>query len=370
MKRPYRVLGTLSCLFAVTLIPSVAVGGIVAAGGNAASVDETFTQVNFGGTFDTAPVVIALGGDDGGTDAPAGVRIRNVTATGFEVAHVEPDDTAGAGTANGDTSPTDIHWFALAHGQHTIGGVRFEAFTHDTQQVRGSSTQFDTGGGFDTVNFGAGNFFQGAGDMLLLSSLQTMENEEAAGGLSSPWLQTVVDTGTVTTTEADVSMERAEVTDGASTAIDERITTDETIGLIAIEEGAGTFEAQGGITVLFDALLGDGTGSGAVGGPEDNPNTVAFTQAFVTAPLVAGSQMSVRGSDGGWLGRVDISTAEFEGVSQEDRHADTEVMHAIEDVALFAFSEGFVLVPEPSSVVLALLGLCGMGLALRRRFTA
>jgi len=91
---------------------------------------STFTRVSFQQQYRTTPLVFALPSSEGSD--PSALRIRNITATGFEVVQVEP-----AGT-DGEHVSMEIHYLAVTPGEHQLpdgtritgGQTRVSAIQH------------------------------------------------------------------------------------------------------------------------------------------------------------------------------------------------------------------------------------------------
>ena len=76
---------------------------------NSVTVDDTltvaaWTSVTFLQPFDSPPLVFALPTNDGSD--PATLRIRNVTATGFEIVQTEPSGNDGPHAAMTSLDPS------------------------------------------------------------------------------------------------------------------------------------------------------------------------------------------------------------------------------------------------------------------------
>jgi len=95
------------------------------------STQSGFYQVNFKQTYSTPPVVLALTSNQGTT--PAAVRIRNVTATGFEMVQVEPDNN------DGPHESMLVAYMAIEPGTHEFpDGTRVEVGTVSTSAIQGT----------------------------------------------------------------------------------------------------------------------------------------------------------------------------------------------------------------------------------------
>ncbi len=309
------------------------------------NVNHTFQSATFAQAFDEVPVVLML--NRNANSSPSLVRIKNVTTTGFDIAQIEADNAAEGGTANdGLTTADTITYVAIKPGVHTIGGRTFEAGLHaTTTQQHGAGTFDPSGTAYDTVSLTAG--FSAA--PTLVAAVQTVNGTVQT-------LSTTTD-GTITTSNFKVALERAEVDSGGTLV-------QQTIGYLAVEKGTGSFTADGGGTVLFEALR-TGNDIQALAQEGGTGQAQAWSAGFGSAPLAVASFTLRGGGDGGWLRQASISATDIKLFSQEDQHRDTELTHAAESAGVIAFSTSFTLVPEPSTLALAAIGL--LGLRRRRR---
>jgi len=211
----------------------------------ATDVASTFPPVAFRQTYAERPVVLVLSSSADGD--PVAVRVRDVTATGFELVQVEP------GGEDGPHGAVEVHYLAVEPGEHTLAdGTRIEAgfvSTTAVQHGRGVTGTLS----WDDITF-VTSF---ASPPVLLADLQTAVNEVAAipGAPSEPWL--VVALRSVIETGAEVALERSESAPG-------EITQPETVGWVAIEAGViTTFQSYDGSTVGLEALLTEEAEEGA-----------------------------------------------------------------------------------------------------------
>jgi len=136
------------------------------------------------------------------------------------------------------------------------------------------------------------------------------------------------------------------------------VTSDETIGYIAIESGTGTIAGAEYVAVQSGAVI---TG---------NVVTVPFGTTLSSAPIVVASKTTRVGDDGGWLRHGTITTTGVGLTIEEDTFADADQAHdSGEAASIFAFTGAFdtqmEVVPEPGT--LAVLGLGGAIMLVRRR---
>jgi len=278
----------------------------------------TFVAVSFGQTYPAPPVVVTLIGRD--DTAPAAVRIRNVTPSGFELVQVEP------GGANGDHGAEVVHWLAVEQGQHVLAdGTMIEAGTINTMAVQHGTGVTGTES-WQSLSYGS-SF---AAPPVLLTELQSMNNEVATlpENPSEPWL--VVGVRNVTTLGAQVALERCESAPGS-------VSVPETIGYVAVEAGrTGTITADDATEVAYETLS---TPDSIVG-----PGCVqmTFASTFPAPPLVIGHLTRHDVGDGGWLRRCARTATDVTLVVDEDQYRDSERNHGTEAAGLLLFERAFV----------------------------
>ncbi len=293
--------------------------------GTVSNVDENFQTVSFQNQFETTPVVFFLLGDE--NSSPSLIRIKNVSLTGFDIAQLESrNDASGVPAAHNDglVTPATISYFAIEEGIHTIGGLTFEAGSiNTTTNQHGSGVSGATG--YDNVPFSAG--FGSAPNVV--SAVQTMNN---AGIVT---LSTAIQTGQVNASGFNVALERAESSEGGNINIAEKI------GYLAVQEGTGSFVADGGTPIDFQSIISPDNIDGWTDG---GPNNTNFANGlFSSPPLVVGSFYRRDGGDGGWLRHRALSNTTIDLVTDEDQDNDSERGHTTEDAGILAFSEPFTL---------------------------
>ncbi len=281
--------------------------------------NATFTAVNFTQTYAAAPLVFALPSNEGGD--PSDLRIRNVTNSGFEISQVESPGRDGPHIA----MTVDI--FVIEPGSYTLpDGTRFEAGTVSTSLVqRGPGV----GGpqGWETITFVSAF----AGAPVVLAQIQTMNNETGTppGGVSIPWLSSVVDN--ISNSNFRVALERSEVNVGS-------IIQNETIAYVAITSaGSGTFVDNNSTTISYKTILS----ASVINGWDNGCNNVTFSPAFSTTPRVISTKATRNDNNGGWIRRCNLSGSLVGLTIDEDTSRDTERSHGNEQASILAFSNTF-----------------------------
>ncbi len=289
-----------------------------------------FTQVSFPTTFASVPVVFTVPTD--GDPAPASVRIRAVSASGFQAAAVEPPGSPGAHDA------MTIDYLAVLPGQHTLeDGALFEAGFVDTTSVQRAANVGGTQG-WDPITF-ASSF---AAAPALLAQIQTTSNSDPGadpGAPFVPWLTAAVDS--LSAAGVQVALERSEADDGLVTAT-------ERIGFFAFSANR-----HGTLTDMTNAELSYDTrqAGGAARGFDDGCFSVPFTQPFSGTPLAVAHGTTRGGANGGWVRRCALSASAIGVQIDEDIDNDAERAHIAEDVGIIAFERAFRWRPFPDLVL-------------------
>jgi hypothetical protein len=247
----------------------------------------------------------------------SGIRIRNVTSNNFEIAHVYPDNSASGFTRD------DIDYLVIESGTHDLEGTTVVAGSVTTKEFQ---SKFDTANsGWVTINYASAGF---SSEPVVLAQIQTANNETSANVLTSPsrpWMTVAM--RNVTSTTAEIALDRAETTTGS-------ITTDEVIGYLVIEAGVlDQFDDANGDTIDFQTVRSNDNIT-------HNCTSVSLSLP-ASSPLGFSAQNTRDGGDGGWIRKCSISNTSFSLKIQEDVATDTDVVHTTERAGLFAFSQAF-----------------------------
>ena len=341
-------------LFVILLAPCLAHAWKMEAGTldlPATSGENELFSFSFRQTYASPPIVVALPTDDG-PNASA-LRIRNVTATGFEIAQVEPFSEDGPHTN------MTVSYVAVEPGVHQLpDGTRIEAGLLSTRETgSGNNKDFVQFGGNPPGQKRWGNhaFTAGfSGAPVVIGDIQTMTNERNANvpdDVSEPWLTTVFDA--VTASGLNYALEFSEAYDASDNKFYE-LASPEQIGFIAISATAtSTFNAIGNLNVRYEAQsINNGPR-----GWDDGCDTFSFSSVFGTSPIALASKTSRREDDGGWLRQCQLSSSGIGLLIDEDTAQDNERNHGRESVGLVAFSEAFaydseVRPPEPEPLMM------------------
>lgn len=287
----------------------------------AVTVNDTFTvpgwtTVSFLQPFSSTPLVFALPTTDGSD--PSTLRIRNVSPSGFQVVQVEPTANDGQHVA----MPTA--YLAIEPGSHVLpDGSRILAFAHSTTSFanRFLTTTWDPlvfPSPFSAVP-------------VMLSSIQTTNNESGTPPTSASVPFMDVGLRNVTPSSFQVTLERAESTAGS-------VTTPERIAILAIDNLANTsFVDALGTGVQLQSLATAANIQGFSNGCFAN----SYSSSFSSTPLAVASAMTRNGNNGGWMRRCSQSAGSLGLTVDEDIDSDSERSHIGEAAGIVAASTAF-----------------------------
>ncbi len=278
-----------------------------------------FTNVSFATPMTGVPLIFSQPTQPGAE--PASIRVRNVTANGFQVAAVEPSGSGGAHES------MVLDYIAMVPGSYELpDGSLFEAGFVDTSVVQGAGNVPGVKGWVNVT------FVQPyTASPTFLAQVQSMANEPGAdpSNPSVPWLTVAV--ASLSSASVSIALDRSEAAPGA-------VTFSERIGYLAFTaDRHGTFLDALGSVITYDSRLA----ASAVRGYDDGCFAVPYTGPFAAVPLVIGHGTTRNGNNGGWLRRCGISNSTHSQHWDEDQSFDTERNHILEDVAQLAFSQSF-----------------------------
>lgn len=266
-----------------------------------------FATVNLQENY-TNPVVVPLYFEDNNT-AAFSPRLRNVTSNSFEVALQSPGGTVSSGD--------DVHYLVVEEGVHTMpDGTLIEAGEVDTSVVSSSNN------GWSGVNESFSNSY--GSPPAVFHQVQSYNDT----GWIESWVSRQGDRNNPPDTSGfQISLNGAEVTDSHGT---------ETIGWVAIEQGAGTVDGQDfEVSVTSDSIRGHGNGC----------DTFNYTNSYISNPIVIADQEEMDGGDGGWVVGCSQSTSALGLHVEEDQVNDSERNHTTETGAFAAFAGAFNIAP-------------------------
>ncbi len=276
-----------------------------------------YTSITFQQVYDQIPAVFVLGDD--GNPEPSSVRIRNVTTTGFEAIPVEPESNY----VDASDQSTVMHYLVVTYGEFQFpDGTRIEV-----GQLPLSNYQARRLSGSSWFSFNYLNAFPST--PAVLAQIQTMNNEPAhsPGDASSPWLEVTLEN--ISSSGADIALERAETITGT-------ISQNEDVAYLAVERGViSDFRSITGDIVSAEALQSSNQVAGTT-----SCDTVNFSQAYPSPPLVVGNWTTRNGGEGGWLRRCSTTTTDVDVKIEEDWAQDKDG-HTNEYVDLMVFSQAF-----------------------------
>lgn len=304
---------------------SLAGGGIEAATvaiPSSAGASASWTQVIFPNPFGVTPLIFALPTNAGLN--PATLRVRNVSAAGFEIAAFEPINEIG-----GHASMT-ASYIAIEPGIYTLpSGVIFEAGSVLTAAEQLAPSNPDIGiSTWATLTYAQPH----ATPPATLLQIQTINNEPFIdpASVSIPFLD-VAATG-ITASGMQLALERSEAGGYAGP------TVAETIAYLAVASGSlGTLIDTLGNPIGYESLLSPAN----ILGWDDGCFTNAFVGLYPAAPLAIASQATRSGNNGGWVRECSRTASALGLTVDEDRAQDAERTHIAESASILIFSQAF-----------------------------
>jgi len=294
-----------------------------------------FTTISFITPFAEPPNVFPQTPEFGaGADNdPCVIRIRNVTATGFDATCLEPinEDRATPGTV--------FEYIAIQDGGVTVplddgtGSVEFRSACVNTNvQVFGPNCDNCSGAqAFISVPFTPAF----AAAPALLTQIQTTNNSPGGEPI---FIEAAVQSGSLSAGGVNLSLDQLEAGNGP-------IASTEEICYLAVERDGCQeldFSSLDGPTtaVTFNAVFAgniDGHDNGCSAG-----EGATFAPGCFTQTPIAIEDLSARnGNNGGFLRRCDINADEIILTVDEDRVSDGERNHIDEPASVLAFSSVF-----------------------------
>lgn len=274
------------------------------------TVSNSWQTVTLSNEYDEAVVITSIL-DGNNPNSPVSTRVRNVTATSFDVRLQFPTDNFGPSTTNSET----VYYLVVEAGVWTLGdgSTKLEAgVVPAVSQVNCSAC--------GTWNQGTDVYFQHAYSSapVLLHQVVT-END-------SNWITTFASDDTAAglppgTDGFQVALNGAEVTTTHSA---------EDIAYVALQSET-TDEFEG---VKFETDLTGNT----VRGFTDPHRTENFDQSYAAAPLVLTSMLSARTTDGNWAMIDAISSTQVTLYADEDQTSNAERSHTTDYAGYVAFA--------------------------------
>jgi len=329
------ILAALSSRIAVAQTAVIEVGDAMlpATAAPGAGNPTPFTTIFFDATFASPPNVFAMTIEDGANADPCTIRIRNVTATSFDAACLEPinEDRAAGGMV--------FEYIAIQDGgvnvplASGVGDVEFvSSCVSITNQQYGNNCVGCAGArSYAGVAFPPG--FTSA--PALLTQVQTTNNSASGDPI---FIDVAVETNSLSAAGFDVALEQLEAGVGA-------VTNNEEICYLAVERNGCQeldFSSFGGpASMQFQAQTGandiDGHDNGCTAG-----EGVDFAAGcFTDTPIAVAKQITRNGGDGGIIRRCNVTNAEIILTYDEDQVSNGERGHIDETASVLAFGSAF-----------------------------
>ena len=280
------------------------------------------THIAFRQTYSTPPAVFTLATKQGSN--PAGLRVVNVTTTGFDIYTIEPQGEDGP-----HKRMTTVPYIAIEKGEHTFpDGTKILVGSVDTKKYyqKGVSDEWESISisGFNTTP-------------VILAEIQTRNNERTDNAvpdaISKPWFSAAVKD--ISSSGFSLTLNKSETTDGT-------IATTENVAYLAIDsslQGSSHYFASNEyLKIMYESIRSDEIIKGW-----DNSSSgykIDFSQTF-DDPIVVANMNSFNEYDGGWFRRAKINDSYIKLVVDEDRANDNERNHIAERAGVLLFSEPF-----------------------------
>ncbi len=288
---------------------------------------STWQAITLQQTYDTTPLIFVLvdqgSGYDG--DSPVALRIRNITASSFEVVQVEPQSSVG--DTEGEHAAVNLDYIAIEAGDHTLeDGTRILALTQDTSDYQGKKASGTKS--WDSVSFSSGF----SASPIILGTIQTLNNEVSTlpGAASSPWMTVAI--RNVDSNGFQMALDRAETSVGS-------ITVDETVAYLAVDANVqGSLYEPSCTKIDYETILT----SDSVRGWRNGCYSFDFVNTYSALPNVIGNQETRNGPDGGWLRRCALGVSAVDITIDEDQANDSDRSHTTEIAGLAIFENDFI----------------------------
>ncbi|MFC3152356.1 DUF6701 domain-containing protein [Litoribrevibacter euphylliae] len=270
--------------------------------------------VEFNQSYESTPAVFVL--TDNANPDPQAFRIRNVTQDSFEVIALEPP-----GANNATLPDMEVHYVVFPVGQFEFpnNGPKLEVNILSMTNFQSKSV---SGSSYLNLPFSRTDFSSAPS---VLVQVQSKVNGSSTS--NTPWLTGFANN--VTSTGAQISMDRAEVQGGS-------VSSEEQVAYLAIENGIiPDFKDLSGNVISGEVLRSSDSVT-------HDCTSIGFQQSYSGPPLVVGNKQTRDGADGGWTRRCSVSNSDVQLKIDEDTDSDNDRSHTTEVVSFIAFSDSFV----------------------------
>ena len=257
--------------------------------------DSSWAQVTYKNTY-TYPVIIAKPPTRNGAD-PGIARIRNVTATGFQIAFQEWDYKDGNHTGE------DLPYMVFEAGTHTMpGGGKLEAGITSTNEMYQTRCTGSDENDSDTVTFT--QVFPTT--PIVISSVVSYNDKAAVNSRVQ----------SISTTDFELSLQEQE--DGGDHAT-------EAVAYVALEAMR-----------IDDASLPFYFEAGKKNNVDDGNATINFSATFPGVPTFLAGMLTIDGADPASLRTRSVATDSADISLEEEGSCDSETGHTDEDIGYIA----------------------------------
>jgi len=284
--------------------------------------DGIVTHIDFRQRYDTVPLVFTLPNNNG--NAPASLRFKKITTTGFDIYSNEPQHENGP-----HKKMSNIPYIAIEPGEHIMpDGTKIVAKIIKSKKYQQAG--IFNGSSWEHINL---NGFSSA--PTVLGQIQTRKNEinatEVPDRISKPWMNVVIDN--INSNGFKLALERSETTKGS-------IDIEEDIAYLAIESNINPNNHYFGDNKQNKIEYETKLTNNLIKGWDNGAVAINFAKSYPD-PIVVAHKESRNENDGGWFRRTEITTSKISLVVDEDRAQDNERRHTAEKAGYLLFSKPF-----------------------------
>jgi hypothetical protein len=275
--------------------------------GSLSNVSNSWQTVNLQNTYNSAVVVCS--NDAGSTGLPTVTRVRNVSGNSFDVMVQNPSGSAVSGCT--------VYYVVVEEGVYNVTdhGIKMEA-----KKVTASATANATSWVVEARTYS--NTYSSpvvVGQVMSYNDVNWSVFWASTSNRKDPPSASELYAGKHV---------------GEDTNKQRKSRSDETIGMIVIEQGSGTING-----IPYAAALG----ADSVQGPDDSASGYSYSFSTVSNANVAiVSVAAMDGGNGGWpilWGAGHLTNTSITMVFDEDQIKDTERKHTAEQVAYIVFGQ-------------------------------
>ncbi|MBI2416162.1 MAG: H-type lectin domain-containing protein [Candidatus Kerfeldbacteria bacterium] len=279
------------------------------------TINDTWQTFPFDNTFDH-PVVLTAIASANNPNSPVTVRVRNITATGFDIKLDFPTDNTTPSTTNSEI----VTYLAIEPGIWELGDGATKLEAGVVEDV--SALNCQTCGSW---NRGTDITYQH------IYSTNPIVFHQIVTDNDSDWITSFVSDDTSATAPPGIDGFQVALNGAEVVTVDDSHGAEDIAYLVIERERTDSFEH-----IKFET---DATGD-TVRGFDNTPyRRENFDQTYFGAPLVLATQMSMDATDGSWGKVTGITASRLDLYVDEDQTNDAERSTTTEDMGYMAFAQ-------------------------------